>query len=525
MAGRGALGFNPRLMRYYLPQTTAETTFQLGIIRDVPRSSIPAGGCYDSSDFILDHPGYVSKRGAWAYQSGAMGANIYPGNMVAVPIFHGAVRIVATTNDNQLYDITGTTPVLAGGFIRTVDKPEMFHSSPQDKLIVANADGSSGPWKVFLTGGPGGTVTVGAVGGSPPGGKYVTGFANRIVLAGTAANPNRIYFGPAPDIDATWDQQSFIDTNHAITGLASIQGVLLVFSAEAVERVIGDVPPNNSGENMSLQPLGEVGCIDARTISRWDTNVVYASRDGVYVTNGGGFDSLTEKTNGTGIGRMYRDTYARISGDGFLAAGILGGKYYFLSFNSPTQPSETHVCYLPTKTWYRYTNMLASMYSTGDFYIDAGFRQNDEVFAIRFSYDKGNRVIALSNTVNPLAADATDPDGLPITPMLETRMIGDGIGLKAYEHGHVTYQMSGGTPTLNLSASNGIDASDAYSNVINGSLGPNFKVQRKRFILNRDDQGLSLRLSQSGPSTRTQIYALEVEARDATYGTTAEFVN
>jgi hypothetical protein len=112
------------------------------------------------------------------------------------------------------------------------------------------------------------------------------------VLGGSTANPNRLFFSPTPDIEATWDTaNSWIDCDYAITGLASLHNVLLIFSQGHTERIIGSTPP--PGSDMDRAPVGSIGCTDARSIVVQEGNAIFANPRGVYLTNGAGFASLT----------------------------------------------------------------------------------------------------------------------------------------------------------------------------------------------------------------------------------------
>lgn len=518
MAGKGfQFGFPIRYLRYIIPQNLAEVDFSRGIVRDMPRSSIPTGGLYDAADYLLDQPGIARKRGGSSYQSNALGATVTGVSMVAAPEFAGQPSVVGVGADGHLYDATGGSVVDVGAFgITTVDNPKLYPGSP-DKLIVTSSDGTTGPKKIYISTG---AVTFGAISGSPSPGRYVTIHANRPVLANTAANPNNIYFGPAPNIDSAWDSNSFIGTNHQLTGIASIQGVLLAFSAGATERITGSIPPNVSGENMSLQPLGQIGCCDARSIAPWGSYVIFASQDGVWVTNGAGFDSLMEKRDGSGILSYWRSLYAQVNAaGGIIAGGIFSKNYYFLSLTG-ISPQVTLMCYLPSKSWWRVTNIGSRMFAPSSV-------MSDELYAATASGLPGNRLLKLSGLFSPASGNKNDADGTAVTPLLETRMIGQGIGLKAYEFGHLLYDMrdaASDNPTMAVQVSRGLEAEGSYTAVAESPLAEVTQAERKRFGLNFDAQSVQLKFQQTNASSKTEIYAIEVEQRNATYAD-AEFVN
>lgn len=513
--GIGGSGVQLRYLKYYLPQNLAEADFSRGIVRDMPRSSIPAGGVYDSADYLLDQPGLARKRGGTSYQSTALGATTTGVNFVSAAEFGAGLKIVGLGADGHLYDATGGAVVDVGAFgITTVDNPKLY---PSGQLLVPASDGTSVPKKIINTAG---TVSFANLGGSPPAGKYVCIHAGRPVLGNSVANPNRLQWGPAPNIEATWDvAASYTDVNHAITGLASIQGVMLSFSSGATERVTGSIPPNITGANMSLQTIGQVGCADARSIAAWGTYVVFAGQDGVWVCNGAGFDSVMEKADGSGILSYWRSLYSQVqAAGGAIAGGIYSKNYYFLSLTG-ISPQVTLMCYLPHKTWWRVTNIGGTSYSPASV-------GSDELYAGTANALPGNRVIKLSGIFLPAAANKNDANGTAVTPMLETRMLGEGIGLKAYEHGHLTYDMrdaAADNPTMAVEVSKGLEASSAYAGVPESPMAETTDSKRKRFRLNRDAQAIQIRLTQTNASSKTEIYAIEFEQRSTTYSSPSEF--
>lgn len=493
-----------RIIRQFSFETQAESDASRGIVKDVPRSSIPAGGVADSTDFLFDKPGLAYKRGGTSYQSTTVGATTTGVNFVAAPEFPTGAKVVALGADAHLWDMTAATSVDAGAFaITTVDRPKLY----VDKLIVPAADGTSGPKKAYVSG----TLTSGDLGGTPPAGKYAEVHVSRVVLGGATATPNRIYFSPIPDIEATWDKtNAYIDTTHNLTALASIQGVLLCFSSGATERIIGNIPPGTVGENMELQPLGQIGCADARSIAAWGSYVVFASQEGVYVTNGSGFDSLTEKPDGTGILSYWRSLYATVAANsGFIAGGILNRNYYLLTLGYGSTIVKTLLCYLPRKAWMPLTNIGCIQYAPAS-------SGSDELYGATISGNPGNRVLKFSGILSPSSSNKNDANGTAVAPTLQYRMSGQGLGLKAYGDGHLIYDMRDAAtdnPTLAVSIDTGIEANTGFVAVAESPLAETTDSVRKRFTISKDAQAVNVKLAQTGASSKTEIYALEVQHR------------
>jgi hypothetical protein len=122
-----------------------------------------------------------------------------------------------------------------------------------------------------------------------------------------------------------------------------------------------------------------------------------------------------------------------------------------------------------------------------------------------------NRVVAISGMFTPTAANKLDANGTPVTPLIEMRMVGEGTGLKAYGDAHLTYDMRDAAadhPTLAVSAATGVEALN-FAAVTESPLPAVTNATRRRLTVSKDTQGLSLRLAQTGPSAKTELYAVE----------------
>jgi len=503
-----------RLLRYFSWQPQVEADFSRGIVKDLPRSSIPAGGLFDAVDFLVDQPAVLRKRGGTSYQSTTVGATTTGVNFVAAPEYPFGNKVMGLGADGHLWDMTSGSSSDIGAFgITTLDTPKLY----VDKLVVTSANGTTAPKKVTN---PAGTLTIANLGGTPPTARLVCTHISRIVLANSAANPNRAWFSPVPNVESTWDTaNAYVDFNHSLSAIASIQGVMLGFSAGATERLVGNVPPGTTGENMSLQPLGQIGCADARSICPWGSYIVFASQEGVYVTNGAGFDSLTEKADGAGILSYWRTQYATVQANaGFIAGGIVNRNYYILTLGYGSTIVDTLVCYLPRKAWARTSNIGCIMYAPN-------LSGTDELYGASMSGQPGNRILKFSGCLMPAAGNKNDANGVAVTPQAQFRMSGTGIGVKVYGDGHLTYDMrdaASDNPTLAVSFSKGIEAEGAFNAVPESPLVKTTVAKRKRFSVATDAQAVNVKVVQANASSKTEVYLLEVDER--AYDLQAELV-
>lgn len=496
-------------------QESIEADFSRGIVRDLPRSSVPDGGVYDATDFCFNLPGKAYKRGGVAYQGTAMGgsgANLNGSKFITAGQFAAGTKILAQANDLHLYDITsGATDLgaLSGQWPRG---PAVLFN---DVLYIA-PDGDMKKVSIVA-----GVVTLASLTFAPPQMRSVTTYAGRLVVANDRTNSrtNRIYFSQAPDPEAAWDTTNmYIDANHEISHIEGIQGALLVFSHDSIERIIGTVPPGIDGEDMALQPFASnIGVVEGRSVGYWGPWIIFAGQSGVYMTNGSTVEPLMTKNDGSGILSYYQGLAAQAiaTSDYVFSGGVYNSTFYHLVISSGTGAvTYDHlVCYLPTRTWWRLgANPLMCWQSQvavgNELYAVAG---RSPVATVGI----GNRAVKVSGIYSPTASNKNDADGTAITPFLETRVLGQGVGLKSFGHGHLHYDMrdaASDNPTLAVSVAKGIEAT-SFSAVPESPLAETTDMVRKRFRINRDSQGITVRLQQANASGKTEIFGIEFEQR------------
>jgi hypothetical protein len=468
------------------------------MVRDAPRTSIPANGVYDSADFLFHQPGIAIKRGGTSYAGPAMGATT-SAKAVAYAEFPAGSKLVGVGSDNALYSITsGTTTALGGSGVTSgiIDRPKLRIGGGKNYLIFPSSDGTTAPIVYD------GSAAPAALGGSPPAGKFIEIYKTRLVIGGKSGNENRLYFSPTPDISTTWDTtNSWIDCDHAITGIAALHNALLIFSQGHTERIIGSTPP--PGSDMDRSPLGDIGCTDARSIIVQEGNCLFANPRGVYLTNGAGFASLTTE------GQI--ETYWQSLLVGYdpstwvIAAGILRSFYFVTITDNNGTNVATLMCNVPRRAWWRLTNIKAQMFA------DAVGTSDELYYA-----DKGaGRVTKMSGLFMPTSSNKNDADGTAVAPLLEFRAQGGGPDMKAFGDCHLSYDMRDAAtdnPTMAVQYATGVEAS-TYRTASQSPLVETTDETRKRFSTGVDSQALSIKLTQTNASSKTEIYALEVDQR------------
>lgn len=478
-----------------------DATWVKGIVRDTPRVGIPPGALYDSADFLLHQPGLAMKRGGWSYAGPAMSGATYAASVLYAPYPAGG-KLLAVGDNGHLFSVTaGTTTDLgslgSSAFGATHDIPKFRVGASKNLAVFTTNDGTTAPEIYDGT-------TISALSGTAPAGSHAEIYAGRLVLANTSANPNRMFFSPSPDITATWDTtNSWIDADYPITGMAALTNALLVFSAGHCERIIGVTPPPNS--DMAHAVLWSTGCTDGRSIVVVDQQVIFANQRGVYLTNG----AVTPICL-TALGGI--DTYWQSLLVGYdpstwtISAGLMRANYLFVSItNGSNALVAAFICNVPARSWWRVTNLQAMMFGRS-----VGVA--DELY---FASRATNRVGALSGIWTPSSGNQSDGDGTAVKPSMELRAMGDGVGLKQYGFGRITFDMTdgGSVPTMAITMKSGVEADTSFTPAESPLAATGGTVTKPRWSVNRAAQAMTISLAQTQASSVTNIYAVELEER------------
>jgi hypothetical protein len=495
-----------------VPPPAVELDWSRGMVRDTARGAQPQASVYDAADYLLNRPGMAYKRGGWGYANTAAFSGATTTTAVAYAPFQAGTRVLGVGNNGHVYDTTvagvGTAVFGAATQFPVVDRPKLI----EDKLIFPRSDGTSVPKVATLNGT---TLTFVDLAGGPPPGKYLAIYKSRPVLAGQLGFPNRITFGPAawtPGITTTWTfvpthdlatDYSYIEGDYPVTGLAALQNALLVFSAGHMERIVGSTPPPDS--DMERGTIGATGCIDARSIVQLDNSVIFANQTGVYQTNGVSFTSLT--TDG-GIESYWQSLFAGYTPG--LSQPVSAGMYRGNLLVYVGVPANVClICNVARRAWGRVTNVKATMFAEAS-------GTTDELYFGQFDRFIGTT----SGMYTPTGANKNDADGTPVLPMLETRLFGDGPGVKRFGFGRVSYDLrdaAADNPTLKVSVAEGLEA-PTFTQAPESPFGETTDVARRRFSVRRRGQAAAIRFEQTGASAKTELYAVEVEQYGLPYG-------
>src|SRR5215831_10740291 len=491
---------NAYLFRHGLPITVDEGDFSLGMIRDVPRSTIPTGGAYLMQDMLCDKPGKAYKRGGTVYASPAVNETMI--NIVAVAEFPGDLSLLMIASNPgggyHLYDVTKNTAWPGGGVSITCfpyENPTFWiHGGTTGSVIFTHGPGGVTPQRAYLAGT---TLTIQDIPGSVPQAKVSCVHLNRLILANSNQYPNRVWFSQQND-PLDWSvANNWVDTENEVTGLASIQGVLLVFHRGSVQRILGDIPPGYGSEaagdapNMQIQPVSHnIGCFDARSVVQARGDVWFASEYGIYATNGGAPVSLTTKDDASGIGELWRSATLDLSpGTGtVIAQGVYADTWLLSSVRHPAGMDFQLICHLPTAAFTSTSLNIACVNYVGRAGPHAG------IYGCDGNYNEPVRLLDLTPIFTPYPGPQTDADGQPVLPILETRMIGSTPGLKSYFDSHISYDIRGGD--MKVEVGTNLEGTDWKVVPESPLRQTTTDAARRRFSVSKDANSIQYRFTQ-----------------------------
>lgn len=461
------------------------------MVRDKPRNMLPEGACWRIKDFIPDVLGApLSKRGGVVNENTSV-LHASATHVMAVahaPVTTGGPKLCAIDEDNRLTTISGGTPTTVG----TTRSPICKLPTHRGFLLIPDDDGTTVPHTYDGT-------TLTAMTGSPPAGIFVDVFRDFTVLGRSAANPTRLWFSNASNPNS-WDTASrYVDTSFPITGIAAMRSAILIFSQAKTERIRGTTPPPIT--DMVLEPLFDVGCFDARSITLWKDLCIFANLDGVYMTDGA---SLMDITQDGMMKDAWRDA---ISGS---TAVTIGTGYYqdflFISLRTTGGVACTnYMVHLPTARWFEVNSTVFESLAFGQ----GLFTEEELLFGSRTQ----PYVFSISSCFAPASANKTDPIfNTAVTPLVETAFYEGTSGLKTFKELYATYDLrdaASDNPIFTLSY---IDTpEDTSYTALSPTLTETTVYTRSRIPMGFSSSGCGLKVEQSNASSTSALYRLEAE--------------
>lgn len=344
----------------------------------------------------------LRERGGYTYGSNDITAVTATAAYLIAGIFAGysaGNTQIAIDEDGRLYKVVTDTTVTDVGALTIVPlQNPVFH---RDMVIVPGST-------VKKVTNAAGTLTIASLAGSPPAAAYATVFNDRTLLArstSTVAQYRRLWFSD-PGAPETWNTTSgYWDFTYPIVGLANLKTAILVFHEAYVSRLRGTTPPPGT-DFFADDPLWNVGCADARSIAYWNDRVIFASAEGIYITDGAGVDDLTAKA---GMTKYWQETLTSWSSTWTIAAGVVRDHYVFTVMDGATFKAAAMID-LRRLAYWPLTNIDARAMWVGQ-------GLSDELY---FGRRGAARIGKLSPIFIPTSTVKNDADGTAVTGLIET---------------------------------------------------------------------------------------------------------
>jgi hypothetical protein len=369
--------------------------------RDMARDQMAPGYLWDVRDYVpMMIDALLTSRGAWIWGTSTTAGADYEAGILA-PYIAGE-QILAAAN-GQLYQVSNTSPypiTLRGTVPVARQNPVMLF----DSVIWMDGSGAQKPYIVNSSGAP-----FQISGANAPNVKLGTIWGEYFVGGNQPGHEDTLYWGPPNDITQPWDANALTRTANQITGLAALRTIIIVFHPGSVERLRGSRPPAGTTQgDMILEPLfKQVGLTEPKTIAYWNENVVFADEHGVHITDGAVLRNLVQQGSIQSYWRNLYNNKVSICGAVFL-------DYYIVSVNRTDGITDTLVCDLNQRLWFRFTNLVVTC-----LFESSGTIGMERLFA---GIVGTQRLARLSGCFFPARVGAVNVDGngVNVQPYLET---------------------------------------------------------------------------------------------------------
>lgn len=411
-----------------------QNSFSNGIRRNRSKDSIGANSAWDLVDYIPDLKGApLTKRGRWERKGVFSGSPSWINAGIFAHFNGGKYILVAdaagevwrTTAGGSTWSVDGTTRDV--GFLRQnpiMYFDDVFWPSPDGSQTMSHSNEVATTEYVQ-------TSTFKPV--------YLIPWKNRLI----GAVGERIVPGPPGDPGQPWDDDAVYVMDQRITGLATVATITMIFYEGHTDRLRGTTPAGYDvveGDFDFSLLWPEVGCMDAFSICKYNDAVIWADRNGVYLTDGAIPIDLTERG---GIRDYWREVMEPLTGDIDndnirVACGMLAGDVLKVTItNHATQTHiKTFVCNVPARVWWTDSNHPFACYFPSAASPTGG---NKELFA--GTYVPTREVAELSHTFEP--GQLADENGVDILPVVEYPYARFAAGTNVIVDAYLGYQLEG----------------------------------------------------------------------------------
>jgi hypothetical protein len=456
---------------------------------------MPRDYLWDVADYVpLVVDAGLTGRGGWVWGSDVMGGDPVAGILGS---FTSGDKLLVIGADARWYEVNYTTNAVTPKTAVAVPKQNPVQAT--NMVISFDAAGTTVPQMVTY---PGGTFTQAAMDASAPKAPVGCAYHEYIAVGGVTGSENIVYFSYPGQPAHAWDALSNKPTARAITAMAALRAVILVFHAGAVSRIRGSTPPHAGATDDDMIEEGlfdRVGCSNPLTISYWNDNCVFADEHGVHVTDGAVIRNLASQG---GILTYWRMLYAnQIS---MAACTFLD--FYWITVRRSDGSATTLICDLNRRQWFRFANIYALSYIAS-----SGGGGMERIWAGMAGTKRLGRVSPCFFPVTDATATIADADGKPVLPTLETPWYRTGReGHKRQRFVHLSYDARNASTQALMDL--GFVTSPMDANYLSiGQLPPTTRYSRYKLPINRGSYGIAFKVAQLAPTSVTRIYDLAIE--------------
>jgi len=501
------------------------TNFDLGFQSDTSRDEMNQRAAYRMFDYLPQMEAPLRKRGGWRYGSPVLGSAASVRSMGWLP-FPTDGHLAAVTDTGavwqlKIFDGTGGTQVTDSGDTSIVPTwPVFWHrtaSLNMGVILGGLTQPGKAPKKYYDTGGL--NYTAAPLGGSPPQARMGFSWGDYLVLgnyydptdSGKLKNYRWAFSDPgnAESWTYTGVNSSTWDFPEEIVAGIPLQNTILGFGYIDVHSLTGDTPPPGGNLRRTILFAGQ-GTFDGRSVVGWRQYAIWANNSGVWMSDGA---TLTDLAAAGGISVYYRQKAAGLSfvTGASAVAGIYRDHYVLSLRNQAGALITTLVCDIQRKVWTEWTNINCACFAHRAAAPGTATSMSEE--ELYFGSAVQPRVCRISSLWTPSATYASDADGAPVQPVLETPYyrVG-GLDQKRMRFIYAGYDLraSGTTPKMAIGYTLDPEVEGTYTDML--TLPATTHYKRKRVRLARHGLGFGLRLAQVGASAQTRLYSLETEA-------------
>lgn len=461
--------------------------------RDQAREAMAPGYLWDVVDYVpLIIDSVLTGRGAWIWGSDVGASADFNAGLLA-PFTSGEQTLASASG--SLYLVSPSSPY---GLTNRGGVPATSKQNPVmlfDECLWLDGSGAQAPTLVRDSGSP--TVITAA---NVPKVTLGTVWGEYFVGANQPGHEDTVYWSPPDDVTLAWDANSFWRTATAVTGIAALRTVVLVFHASSVERLRGSRPPAGTDKgDMILEPLfNQVGTTEPKTICYWQETIVFADEHGVHVTDGAVLRNLVQQGGIQSYWRTLYNNKQSLSATVFL-------DYYIVSIIRTDGITDTLVCDLNQRQWFRLSNIAAlSMFASG------GTVGMERIWA---GIKGTNRLARLGPCFFPSEITLVrDANGTDVLPYLETpwyKLAPE--GRKRVRFAYASYDVRTPTPGNVLQLAYILNPQDT-SWTVAGTLPSTNGYTRFRLPVGKAPYGVAFQLKQINPSIVTRLSDIAVDA-------------